>query len=221
MPLMGDAPKADDFHLGAEVVSSDGKVVGELKRVLVEDPGYGLKALVVKEGGRFSGLLLAPGSALLADEVIVPLDAIAEVTRERIQLNSAAADVRRMPPYLEFRTRDETAAEVLEDESAVLGQSPAIPHSLEEVANKPAGELEIEGGENVMLGHTGKRLGSVRDVLFDDGELVGIVLQPEGWFKQDVILPRRFLDRSDDAALFARLTEEEMKTLPRFAGEGS
>ena len=214
---MGDALKADDFHLGAEVVSSDGKVVGELKRVLVEDPDYGLKAVVVKEGGRFSGWLLAPGSALLADEVIVPIDAIGDVTHERVQLKSAAAEVRRMPPYLEFRrTRDESATEVLEDESAVLGLSPAIPHSVEEIANKPAGELEIEGGENVMLGRTGRRLGSVRDVLFDEGELVGIVLQPEGWFKRDVILPRRFLDRSDDAALFAQLDETEVERLAPF-----
>ena len=73
---MGDALKAEDFHLGAEVFSSDGKSVGELQRVLVDDPDYGLKALVVKEGGRFSGLLLAPGSALLAGEVVVPIAAI-------------------------------------------------------------------------------------------------------------------------------------------------
>ena len=209
--------QADDFHLGAEVRSSDGKVVGELKRVLVEDPDYGLQAIVVKEGGRFSGLLLAPGSALLADEVIVPPDAIAEVTHDRIDLKSSAAEVRRMPPYLEFRNREASTAEVLEDEGTALGLSPGIPHSVEEVANKPAGELEIEGGENVMLGHSGKRLGSVRDVLFDEGELVGIVLQPEGWFKRDVILPRRFLDRSsDDAALFANLEEDEVERLAPF-----
>jgi len=213
---VGEALKPDDFHLGAEVVSSDGKDVGELRRVLVEDPDYSLRAIVVKEGSRFSGLGLAPGSLLVADEVIVPIDEIGEVMHDRVALKIAAADVRRLPPYLEFRNREATTTEVLEDEGAVLGLSPAIPHSVEEFANKPAGELEIEGGENVMLGHSGKRLGSVRDVLFDDGELVGIVLQPEGWFKQDVILPRRFLGRSDDAALFASLEEDEVERLSPF-----
>lgn len=216
---VGDALKADDFHLGAEVRSSDGKVVGELKRVLVEGDGYALKALVVKEGGRFSGLLLAPGSALVADEVVVPVEAVAGVTHDRVELKTPSAEVRRMAPYLEFKSREASTGELLEDESAVLGLSPAIPHSLREVANKPANELEIEGGEGVMLGRTGKRLGSVRDVLFDDGELVGIVLQPEGWFKRDVILPRRFLDRSDDAALFAKLEEDEVERLEPFSGE--
>jgi len=213
---VGEALKPDDFHLGADVVSSDGKDVGELRRVLVEDPDYSLRAIVVKEGSRFSGLGLAPGSLLVSDEVIVPIDAIGEITHDRVALKIAAADVRRLPPYLEFRNREATTTEVLEDEGAVLGLSPAIPHSVEEFANKPAGELEIEGGENVMLGHSGKRLGSVRDVLFDDGELVGIVLQPEGWFKQDVILPRRFLGRSDDAALFASLEEDEVERLSPF-----
>jgi len=213
---VADALKADDFHLGAEVVSSDGKEVGHLRRVLVEDPDYSLVAIVVKEGNRFSGLGLAPGSLLVADEVIVPIDAIGEVAHERVDLKISAADVRRMPPYLEFRNRTPSTTEVLEDEGTALGLSPGIPHSVEEVANKPAGELEIEGGENVMLGHSGKRLGSVRDVLFDDGELVGIVLEPEGWFKHDVVLPRRFLDRSDDAALFAQLEEEEVERLAPF-----
>jgi sporulation protein YlmC with PRC-barrel domain len=214
---VGDALKADDFHLGAEVRSNDGVVVGELRRLLVEDPGYGLKALVVKEGRRFSGHLLSRGSMLLADEVIVPIDAVAEVTHGGVTLKLASADVRRLPPYLSFGTRDESVGEELGQTAVVMGSSPAIPASYQEFANKPAGELEIEGGENVMLGRSGKKLGTVQDVLFDEGELVGIVLHPEGWFKHDVILPRRFLDRSDDAALFAQLGEDEVKKLEPFA----
>jgi uncharacterized protein YrrD len=88
-----------------------------------------------------------------------------------------------------------------------------VPSSVQEVANKPEGALEIEAGENVMLGHTGKKLGTVKGVLFDDGDLVGVVLRPEGLFRREVILPRRFLDRSDDAALFARLDEDDLEHL--------
>jgi hypothetical protein len=106
--------------------------------------------------------------------------------------------------------------EGLEDEAAVLAASPTVPHWVEQVANKPAGELEIDGGENVMLGHTGRKLGTVKDVLFDGDELVGIVLRPEGLFKSDVILPRRFLDRSDDAALFAQIDDQDLGHLEPF-----
>jgi sporulation protein YlmC with PRC-barrel domain len=207
--------KAEDFHLGADVYSSDGKEVGKLAHVLV-DSDFRLKSLVVKEGGGFSGQLLSPGSLLVADEVVVPKEAVKGVTHHRVDLNMSAADVRRQPPYLVYREKAESIGGELEDFAAVIGSGPEVPHWLEEVANKPPGELEIDRGENVMLGHTGKKLGIVKDVLFDDDELVGVVLRPDGLFKKDVILPRRFLDRSDDAALFARLDENDLKNLQPF-----
>ena len=91
-----------------------------------------------------------------------------------------------------------------------------VPNWLEQVANKPDTELEIDGGENVMLGHTGRKLGTVQDVLFDDDQLVGIVLKPEGFFRSEVILPRRFLNRSDDLALFVTIDEQELAKLEPF-----
>jgi len=103
-----------------------------------------------------------------------------------------------------------------QDTAGVLGSGPEVPNWMEQIANKPEGDLEIDGGENVMLGRTGKRLGTVHDVLFDDDQLVGIVLKPEGWFKSDVILPRRFLDRSDDLALFANIDEHDLENLKPF-----
>ena len=57
-------------------------------------------------------------------------------------------------------------------------------------------------------------------MLFDGDGLVGIVLKPEGLFKKEVILPRRFLDRSDDAALFAKLDEADLEHLKPFEAEG-
>lgn len=212
---MGD-PQSEQFHLGAEVRSSDGVEVGRLVHVLV-GPDYALQALVIKESRRFSGHLFSPGSMLIADEFIVPKDAAGKVTHDRIELTLTAADVRRLPPYLAYRERsEESLAEGLEDTAGVLGSGPEVPNWLEQVANKPDTELEIDGGENVMLGHTGRRLGTVQDVLFDDDQLVGIVLKPDGFFRQDVILPRRFLDRSDDAALFVNIEEQDLERLTPF-----
>ncbi len=86
----------------------------------------------------------------------------------------------------------------------------------DEIANKAAGEIEIDGGENVMLGTTGRRLGTVRDVLFDRGKLVAVVIRPEGFFQRDVVLPISFIDRADDLALFAHLDESEVEQLKPF-----
>jgi sporulation protein YlmC with PRC-barrel domain len=209
---------AKDFHLGAEVFSGDGRVVGNLEHELV-DADYRLQALVVEEGRDFSGRILSPGSLLVSNQVIVPKDGVKAMTHSRVDLSLASADIRRLPPYLSYGEKPETLGEEAEDFAAVLGSGPEIPGWLEEVANKPATELEIDQGENVMLGHTGRKLGEVQDVLFDGDQLVGVVLKPEGFFKKEVILPRRFLERSDDAALFAQLDENDLKHLTPFDPE--
>ena len=211
----------EDFHLGAAIYSSDGTEIGKLSRLLVDKGDLRLKAFVAKESRQFSGHLLSPGSWMLADEVLVPRSEVGSVSHDRIVLKVTAAEVRKLPPYLSYRYGDETAAEGLTEEAiSALTSSPAIPASLEQVANKAADELEIEGGENVMLGHSGKRLGIVKDVLFDNADLVGVVIQPNGVFKEEVILPRRFLQRSDDLALFADLSAGDLEHLKPFAPAG-
>ena len=42
-----------------------------------------------------------------------------------------------------------------------------------------------------MLGRTGHRLGFVEDVIYEQGELIGIVLRPHRFFSESVILPVR------------------------------
>jgi uncharacterized protein YrrD len=67
-----------------------------------------------------------------------------------------------------------------------------------------------------MLGTTGRRLGRVEDVLLDHGALIGVVVRPEGFFKRDVVLPINFINRADDMALFADLTESDIEQLRPF-----
>lgn len=209
---------AKDFHLGAGVYASEGTEVGRLVHVLV-DMEYRLQALVIEESHGFSGRLLSPESILVSDQFIVPKDAVKAVTHRRVDLTVSSAQARRLPPYITYREKGETVGEELEDAAGVFGSGPEIPNWVEEVANKPATELEIDAGENVMLGHTGRKLGTVKDVLFDGDQLVGVVLLPGGFFKREVILPRRFLDRSDDAALSANLSEQDLEHLAPFEGK--
>jgi sporulation protein YlmC with PRC-barrel domain len=207
--------RTDDFHPGAKVVASDGNEIGSLAHVLV-DADYALEAIVVRESRGFSGSWLAPRSMLLNNEFIVPRGAIKSVDHDRIELSLTSAGARKLRPYLSYREKGESLGEEAEDEAAVLGSGPGLPHWIEQVANKPGSELEIDGGENVMLGHSGRKLGTVKDVLFDGDQLVGVVLRPDGLFTQEVILPRRFLMRSDDAALFAQLDESDLEKLTPF-----
>jgi sporulation protein YlmC with PRC-barrel domain len=210
---------AADFHPGAGVYSVDGVHVGNLHRIVVDADTWDLHELIVEETRRFSGHLFTPGVALMTADIIVPMDAVEGVRHERVDLVLDAAAVRRLPPYLSYGYAPLTTGDVGHMVAALAGGAP-YAKPLVETAAKTPDELEINPGESVMLGHTGQCLGRVRDVLFDGRELVGVVIRPEGFFKEDVILQVRFLERSDDAALFAHLRPEDIEHLTPFHPEG-
>jgi len=210
-----EQPQATDFHPDAKVYSRDGVHVGALHRLVVDRESWDLQEIVVQETRRFAGHLFAPGTALITDDVVIPLSAVISVTHERVALSMAAAALRRLPPYLSYHLAPVTATDRLRMGASTLSGVPYIPR-LTEAAAKTEAQLEIEAGEKIMLGHTGRVLGKVRDVLFDGRELVGVVMDPQGWFDDDVILQVRFLDRSDDLVLFAHLTEQDLERLQPF-----
>jgi hypothetical protein len=208
-------PTAADFHLGADVYSQDDQHVGTLLSTVVDDQSLELQAVVVKETKRFAGTLLSPGTALMTDELLVPAGQVRRLERGRVELALTADQLRRLPPYLTYKRRFPTAAGYIQGVEAALGGMPGSGPETEE-AHKAASDIEIYPDEPVMLGHAGRRIGRVAATLFDGNNLVGIVIRPEGWFKDPVILPRRFLERGDDAALFVQLSDTELAELKPF-----
>ena len=213
------AHRLEDFHLGASVRTADGRHAGSLQRVVIDGETWDPRALIVRETEWFSGRTFAPGAGMMVAEVIVPLDAVASASHEEIRLSLDARATRRLPPYLSYAYRPMQRGSGLMYAAALaggsLGVGPVFPN-LGETAHKAEGELEIRHGENVMIGHGGQKLGTVQDVLFDEGELVGIVVRPNGFFHHDVVVQVRFLDRSDDLALFVRMTPEDVRRLAEF-----
>lgn len=218
-PNMSNPARArrEDFHFGAAVYCRDGTHVGDLRRIIVDEQSLDLHSLVVKETRGFSGHSLA-GSSLLEDDVAVPVSAVLTVNRERIDLSMTAAEVRRTEPYLSYRYAPLTKGDIARMAVATAAQMPYAPHLVEE-AHKRLDELEINPGENIMLGKTGRKLGTVRDVILSDGEFAGVVMRPSRFFRDDVLLQVRFLGRSDDLALFAHLTESDLEHLQPFRPE--
>ena len=208
-------PDLSDFRLGADVVASDGTKVGTIVSVIVDEKGFSPRALVVKDEASLAGRLLSDEKLFTTDEVVIPISAVESATRDEVRLSMSGAEVRRQPLYLSYRREPMTTEDAVIEESALLGGGLALPKA-EEIANKPAGQIEIDRGENVMLGKTGRRLGRVQDVLFDHGELIGVAIRPEGFFKRDVVLPIRFIERADDLALFAQLDEADIEQLKPF-----
>jgi uncharacterized protein YrrD len=201
-----------DFHLGADVIDRDGHKAGTLVSVIVDEKGFEPHALVVKDEATLAGRLLAGEKLFTTDEVVIPISAVESASHEGVRLSLSGADIRRQPMYLSYQREPMTVQEAAVEEGEFLTGGLGLPKA-QEVANKPAGQIEIERGENVMVGETGRRLGTVQDVLFDHGALMGVVIHPEGWFTRDVVLPIRFIERADDMALFAQLDESDVEQL--------
>ncbi len=208
-------PDVSDFRLGSDVVGSDGKKAGTLVSVIVDEKGFDPRALVVKEVESLGGRIRAAESLFITDEVVVPIVAVESATHDLVRLSMSGSDIRRQPLYLSYRPKRLTVEEAALEEADVLTGNLALPPE-EEIANKAKGEIEIDREENVMLGTTGHRLGRVQDVLFDHGELIGVVIRPDGFFTRDVVLPIRFISRADDMALFADLSESDIQNLKPF-----
>jgi sporulation protein YlmC with PRC-barrel domain len=211
-------PSSEDLRLGADVYSSDGRHIGSLARLIVDATTYAAHAIVVAETRRFSGHSLA-GAAMMEADIAIPLGSVADASRERITLAITSAEARRAEPYLGYRFGPVERRDADRAFFAELSETGIPPH-LVETARKRLDELEIRRGENVMLGRTGRRLGTVREVVMDEGELVGVVVHPEHVFAEDVLLQVRFLGRSDDMALFAHLSDEDLAHLTPFHPHG-
>jgi uncharacterized protein YrrD len=208
-------PELSDLRLGANVLASDGNRVGIVVSVIVDEEGFSPRALVVKDEATLAGRLLSGEKLFTTDEVVIPITSVDTATHDEVRLSIPGADVRLQPLYLSYRREPMTTEDAVAEEGVLLGGGLGLP-KVEEVANKPAGQIEIDQGENVMLGATGRRLGRVKDVLFEHGELTAVVIQPEGFFKRDVVLPIRFIERADDMALFAQLDEADIEQLKPF-----
>lgn len=144
-------PGLSDFHLGADVFDSDGRKAGTLVRVIVDEKGFEPRALVVKDEATLVGRLLAGEKLFTTDEVVIPIAAVESATHEGVRLSMSARDVRNQPLYLSYQRETLTAEEAVIEEGELLTGGLGLPKA-HEVANKPAGQIEIERGENVMVG---------------------------------------------------------------------
>jgi hypothetical protein len=90
------------------------------------------------------GHLLSPGSGLIIDDVIVPLEAVASVTHDTVGLSAPASEVRRTAPYLTYGYAPAQPGDTMRIILASVARWWGIP-SPEEV------EVSLRGGDGDPL----------------------------------------------------------------------
>jgi sporulation protein YlmC with PRC-barrel domain len=141
---------------------------------------------------------------------------VASVSPDDVRLKLNKRATRALPPYLSYQYAPLQPGDHWRYAAALVGAVPGAFPLIDAVRNKAASDIEISRSERVMIGHTGQVLGTVQDVLLDEGELVGIVVRPKGLFKRNLLVQVRFLDRSDDLVLFVRMTPEDISRIAEF-----
>src|SRR5260370_42659620 len=88
-------PNVADFRIGADVVASDGKKVGSLVSVIVDEQGFDPRALVVKDENSLAGRLRGDSKLFNTDEVVIPIAAVDAAAHDLVPLAMSGPDLRR------------------------------------------------------------------------------------------------------------------------------
>src|ERR1039458_3024432 len=147
MTTTGPQPRrsVEDFHFGAKVVSADGRHIGSLNFMIIDGESFDIHAIVVKETHHFSGHHVA-ATALMEDDVSIPVGAVKDCTRDLITLSITSAEVRRTEPYLTYQYAPPAKGdagrllvatrELVKRLPAQVAQTVYAPHLVEEIGRE-------------------------------------------------------------------------------------
>jgi uncharacterized protein YrrD len=184
-----------NFRIGAHVEATDGRV-GEITRVIVEARDRTLSHIVVRDG-RFS------------TERLVPIEAVAEATSERVALRLAQAQFGLLQPYAHSVQYTPNAPA---DTYLGVAKNP-ITLDRAEISED---ERSFRGGERVEA--TDGTVGKADEVIIDHDtrKLTDIVLV-EGhiWHKHHVTIPVDSVDYARRGVIYLKLSKAELQPLTK------
>jgi uncharacterized protein YrrD len=220
-------PTANDLHTGVDVYSSDGNKLGSLHRVVVRRSDLSVSHIVVEIGFLRSGHKLWEGGFGLDYDRVVPLDKVASASSERVELALTAAQFKDMPEYTaesfeppQDLTPDEfdipDVANRLQHLAAMVGSTSNT--WLVERLNKPQDSVDIKKATDVWRQHPHEKLGDVKRILLDEqGRVRAFVISRGFIFKQEVVLPVRYISELFDNVVRVNLTDEQLQQLHEYS----
>lgn len=186
------------FHKNATVVAANGQHLGSLHRIVVNPRTNVLTNIVIRTG-----------TLLDQAEKVVPIDLVAETTKDQIVLHDRPGTLDSLPPFEERRIVE--ANDIVDDHSSIddmplvmFGRpnigvpyvaTPAPTEIGEQFAthieqNIPIGTVAIKDGVNVVTAE-GKHAGNVESVLADSsmGQITHLLVSNGLLTKERKLLP--------------------------------
>ena len=225
--LRAMAVSLHDLRAGIDVFSRDGEKLGSLKHMVLKRSDLTLTHVVVDIGFLRSGHHLWEGGIGLDYDRVLPVDQIHAASDERLELRLTAAEFKDMPEYsLEHFEDPHDLTPDDFDISDVVVQAQRLAGFLNNVnsawlvrkLNKPLDSVDIAEGTDVWREHPHQKLGDIMRLLFDPrtDRLRAFVIRRGIIFKQDVVLPVRYISELFDDLVRVDLTDEELSQLREY-----
>jgi uncharacterized protein YrrD len=219
-----------DLHIGAEVYSSGGDKLGELQRIILKRSDLSLTHVVVDVGLLRSGHSLWEGGLGLDYDRVVPVDAVASATSDRIELSLTAAQFKDALEYTQERYEgpvdpspgEYDIADFAQQSQAIAGLLANTPGAyVSERLNKPLDSVDVKEGLQVWRNHPHQKLGEVERGLFDpsSGRLEALVVRRGFLLTRDVILPWRYITEViDEVSVRVEIGDADLEKLKNYEG---
>lgn len=215
-----------NLRTGTDVYSQDGEKLGNLHRVVMKRSDLTLTHIVVDIGFLRSGRSLWEGGLGLDYDRIIPIEDVASVTDDRVELSLIVNAFKEMPEYTDeiYEPADPSPNEfditdvvtTTGELSSVIGSTPGawlVPR-----LNKPVTSVDLVEGSDVWRQEPHEKLGDLKRVLLDEtsGQVKALVISRGFILKHDVVLPTRYISELFDGVVRVEIGDAEIEQLKRY-----
>ncbi|HVB63428.1 MAG TPA: PRC-barrel domain-containing protein [Nitrolancea sp.] len=215
-----------EIHLGKKVISSDGKHVGHVDSLVIDDMTHDVQSIISRSG------------VMLTVDRIIPIEAVGQVDSDgNVHLTMQATEADQQQQFVDHAFRVANPDELNElpqswmsvtgqmpiffgtgnatlgynNDSSILRSSPIDSSEMKVDSNLPEWEGLLGSGTDVV-GSDGKKIGTVDDVTYsEDGKITGFMVKAGFLFHHDVRLPADWIESVVSGKVRLNVTADQAK----------
>lgn len=214
------------LKFGVSVVTTDGRDVGSLFRVVVDTTTAAVTAITVRRRLLESGDLLKPGGWDRPRDLRVAIGAVTGADETEARVSLSEEEFRALPPYTTAEGADPARSqpagveveEIATQVSAALGGNYAVAH--DETENRTPSERHVGHDARVWERDPHTHVGDLDAVLMDDvnNRITGLVVRQGVLFSHDVLVPGNYYADLEDDLIHIDIPTGDIHALPPYRG---